>query len=384
MSDIDYSTTTQQKKIYTLLINYQNPKFPRTQKQICELLDLQKSSVSDAVKRLCDLKFIAPYSGMKTNILYRKGQNHKIIEAQISANFLEEGEWFDTYGHAVRPSTIAEPYKPTYRSHVNGHWLSFPVAVEGDLKEIVKKDFDTGKETKQAVFGDQPPNKEFKGSLNWTSSFYHEGLWRSIRYQKTARFKIFYIQPANRIQTAEELTPDEDLITPFIGQCKPILQLLEKYGGWKFKHTETGDYEVYSSVRQGRVQKEYGFDDLISGLLHDYAGDHGIIGESPWWYDTSPGAQGPLGEGETSKADYVDAFDKAPHTKATVEWLVKRFGELKRDNIQLKVDLLETENFLLNRQKTAYDIITIQSPPSEISETKTSSTGNSANEGMYQ
>ncbi|MCL1811373.1 MAG: MarR family transcriptional regulator, partial [Methanomassiliicoccaceae archaeon] len=65
MKNIDFSTTSLQKKIYVLLINCNNPKFPRTQKQVCELLAIQKSTCSDAAKRLVELGFIAPFTGMK-------------------------------------------------------------------------------------------------------------------------------------------------------------------------------------------------------------------------------------------------------------------------------------------------------------------------------
>ena len=388
MSETDFSTTTQQKKIYTLLINYENTKFPRTQKQVSEKLGLQKSSVSDAVKRLLDLEFIAPYPNYKTNIIYRKGKNHKIIEAQISANYLEEGEWFDKNGHAVRPQTMPNRYKPMWRSHVNGHWLAFPVAVEGkieafDIPENAMREQDGQKYVRQGLFGSRQPSEGFKGSINYYESLLFNGSWHSIRYQRTVKgIKIFYIQPANLIQDASEMTPDEDLITPFYAQCRPILIMLEKYAGWKFKHLENKEYEVYSSGRQGRVQKEYGADEIISETLHDYAGDIGIIGESSIWYDRSPGAQGVMGEMETSKADYVEAIDKLPHTKAAVESLLVKVKALEEDNLLLKHSILEKEHFLLERQETTYSIIT--PPDMGITETKTTSNNGNGSKGLYQ
>ena len=361
MTDTDYSTTQLQKKIYVLLINYRNPKFPNTQKQVCKQLGASKSTVSDATKKLIDLGFIAPYSGMKTNILYRKATNHKIIEAQIKDNYLEAGEWFDVNGQGIRPPNTAESYRPTYRAHVNGTWIKFTVAQKGDLDTIPVLQND-GSRINIALFGNTKPTA-INGSINWYSKVFFSKVWISIRYQESAKYKFFYVQPSSQIVTTDHITPDEDILTPFISQCTPLLQHLEKYGSWRFKHTETGDYEVEASVRTGKTgsQKEYGFDDFLTTTLHDYVGDVGIVGSSPLWFDRSEGAQGDLGEMETSKADYVNAIDRLPHTTQMVCQLIESNKQLTIQVLKDKSEILTLIQQVQEQQRQILQLVATQS-----------------------
>lgn len=384
MKDIDFTTTHLQKKIYVRLINYKNPQFPRTQKQVCEMLGIQKSTCSDATKRLVKLGFIAPLPGMKTNILYRRGKHHNIIESHMKSNYLEKEERFDTYGEGIKPPITAESYRSVFRAHVNGAWMMFTVAVRGELHKFIgDKTNNKGERlTETLLTGDA---YDLNGSINWMSNVYYNGEWTKVRYQETASKKLFYVQPSSKIITSDEITPDDDILGPFVAQCRPLLNYLEKYAGWKFRKTETEDYEVTASIKSGKIgngsQKEYGLDGFMSDLIHDYTGDVGIIGASSFWFDGSENALGTNGECEFAQGNYADAIDKLPYIRATVEKLVSRVQLLEMENLQMRHDALQREHFFLERQSAMYDILSIP-VTTTMGETKTPS--NNSTGGMYQ
>jgi len=384
----DFSTTPLQKEIYVLIINYENPKFPRTQKQVCDMLDISKSTCSDAVKRLVKLGFLRPYPDMTSNILYAKGKHHKIMESHINSNFLESKEWYDKYGHAIRPTNTAEPYRPTWRTHVNGTWLMFIVSAVGDFAIKDERDVPPKEVFNPERFSSLP------GSKNYYGMTFLEGVWTKVRYQETNSKKLFYVQSTSMIQTASELTDDDDL-SPFLPRCNKILAWFERFGYWKFKHTDTGGYEVAGSIKiasDSGTQKEYGADEFSTELINTYLGESvGIIGESPTWYDKSPTAQG-KGEREFRKSDYVYAFDLLPDTRDKVEALIKEKSSVRVQILELdvRIDKIELKMMQFFDRISKYvsrnqELISAVYGESEV-ETDTTSTTTSSEqyEGMYR
>lgn len=137
----DTTTTLRQRKIYTLLINPRNPRHPLTQAEVAHLLELKRERVSEACKALEEKGFIRRLGDGYNNITYRRGPKDPIIEAQIAASYLEDGEWFDCYGLAFRPPQLAGPsgtenYCSVWRTYLNGGWIQFTVLTEGDLHHI--------------------------------------------------------------------------------------------------------------------------------------------------------------------------------------------------------------------------------------------------------
>ncbi|MCL2333339.1 MAG: winged helix-turn-helix domain-containing protein, partial [Candidatus Methanoplasma sp.] len=318
VKEINYTTTRGQKEVYCLLLNYDNPRFPRTQAEVCDMLDISKSTCSDRVKRLIELDYIAELDRTEVGIHYRKGRKCRVIETQIQAESMGSGRWFDQYGQAIRPPDGSEPYRPLYRLHLNGGWIKFSVAVEGRLDYIVKDPDNPDNK----LFGDSDPY-HMPGSINWYGRFKFNEVLFSIRYQRTKRGnKYLYVQPGSLIIDASEVTPDKDVITPFLDQCRPLLHYLEQYAEWFFKHTQNGDYLVEASVRRGTVgTKEYGLDEFLTGVIKDFTGDIGIPGVSNFWTDKSPSAMGGDGEAEFNKASYAHAIEQLPVTLAKVERL---------------------------------------------------------------
>lgn len=356
---VSYETTTLQKKVYVTLLNCNNPRFPHTATEVCRLLDIPKTTCSDAIHKLVSLGFITPITSDRSNVLYRKGTNAKIIETYISAEFFANSTWFDAYGHAIAPKPSAKPYHPTFRAHVNGSWLQFPVATEGQIAEFAVRTGD--KMTTRALFGKASPSKT-PGSDNYYAKFLLNDVWFSIRYQRTTKNRWFYVQAPSMVETADQVTPDADLQPQFVSSVTPLLAFLEKWAGWRFKHTETGGYEVKCTFKQGSSrggQKEYGFDDFSSNLIKEYLGeDTGIIGQSPYWSDNSPGAQGERGEFETSKADYVTSFDSLPKTTATVKLLMDTNARLLQEVHTLQ-QIVET---LIFAQETVAEAVGAHRP----------------------
>jgi len=348
VKQIDYSTTRGQKEVYCLIINNENPRFPRTQAEVCALLDIAKTTCSDRVKRLVDFGFIVPIERTEQGTRYRKGPLYKVIEAQITAESLGSGPWYDTYGHAIRPPVTSEPYKPLYRMHLNGGWVKFSVATEGRLDYILT-DQDS---VKIKLFGEADPYHT-PGSLNWYGKFKFNDTVLGIRYQRTKKKnKFFYIQPGSLIVDSTEVTPDEDVIGPFSSQCRPFLQYLEKYAEWIFKRTSDNDFLIEASVRGGHIgTKEYGLDDYLTGIIKERAGDIGIPGVTNFWTDKSSSAMGSEGEAEFNKASYAHALEQLPITQAKVERSDTEFRILREESRIMEVQIEESYNKVLKHLK---------------------------------
>ena len=152
-------TTIRQRQIYTLLINPDNPKYPRTQADVAHRMELKPERVSEAVKSLIKMGFLRQLTEGRRDLLYRRGPNYQIIESQIRSSWMESAAWFDTYGQAFMPLDTASPsstqaHTPTWRTHLNGGWIQFVVLQEGELHHIDHRQGD--KTLRQALFPAKP------------------------------------------------------------------------------------------------------------------------------------------------------------------------------------------------------------------------------------
>lgn len=347
----NFDTCLTQRKIFALMINPTNPRFPRTQSEVANRLGLSKGTVSEHVKSLLAREFIKEIPSTTKEKHYRRGQNAPIIEKQIPADYLAFGELFDDYGRAIMTADAAERnhrqssefYKPLWRTHLNGGWLAFQVVKEGELSKIPASP--SGEPVPVDLFPEVASYK-LKGSLNWVAKVKINGSELDVRYQRTSNGKmIFYIVPGDVVTYADDMTPDEDLLTPFLRYCRPVLQWLEKYGGWTFKRDKLQEYDCAANVRQGKVglTKEYGADPYISTLFKEKTGNNfGIPGVSDVWDDNSPGAMGD-GELETNKRAYAAAIDALPFIHRQAEEIPGVLAAVKGEILQILEEVLETQ-----------------------------------------
>jgi len=314
-------TTLTQRCVYAELINLNAPLYPRTQTQVAEILGMPRSTVCDCVRKLCDLEIIRPKTSDRTDILYKPGRYHKLIESYIELDRKHYGESYTAAGRAVTPPTAPKRYIPTTRAHLNGGWLAFDVLVEGVLGTIpAPKD-----EVRIALFGSTKPNERFTGSENYYNTFQFGTDRLRIRYQRTEKVCKFYVSPPSL--QVECSSVDNTTVDLFVGLVAPFLRYLEKYGGWVFAKDDSGNY-----ICQAKVRPEYGFDSTISDAVKDVAPEIGIPGRTPFWNDDSPDSMGD-GEFETNEVDYVHAIHELPATTRkvaiTAEVVASLANELK-------------------------------------------------------
>ncbi len=338
MKDIDNNVTVLQMKIYVCLINYGNPRYPRTANQVSRLLGVPKSTISDAIKKLLRLEYISLDSDGRSDKIYRKGNRHPIMEEKIKVNYLEEGEWFDKNGVAIRPKINTELQDvPTFRAHLNGGWLKFTVSKEGNIDRIKvpveekkltqeqKESFERSISNKpmieRSLFGNSKP-VEIRGSKSYYGIFLLDDYFFQIRYQISNNGgKWFYVEAPSKIIVANEIDENTTPEKLFVDRIRPLLRYLEKWGNWRFKIDSTGDYEVNVRVRttECKTKIEYGLDSKTSDILTSALGeDFGIIGESELWKDKSPDSQGSNGEFETNNPKMVHAINDLPITTGKV------------------------------------------------------------------
>lgn len=309
-------------QVYTLLVNPDNPRYPRTQAQVAHKLPLKAERVSEAVKALLKMDFIAEITDGRRHKLYRPGKNREIIESQIRSIYSRSPTWFDSYGRAFTPQQHANPagyqnVTSTWRTHLNGGWIQFPVLQEGPLehlairipkpnyplpKEILETEDQLGRVKIKLDLFKRKTKKDLPGQENYYTSIVVGTSAVEIRYQRTPNVRFLYISPGEDRQITEQLD-DEDLDC-FLQYCYPILDQLEK-NEWKFqREPNSNTYAFKASVR-----KEFGADPYISGIMQEVLGeDYGIPGKTEIWIDRSV----PGGEFETNRADIARHIVQGP------------------------------------------------------------------------
>ena len=374
--EISLETTPLQNQIYVLLVNPNNPRFPRTQHDVVNLLNLSKSTVNDNVKRLIEKEFIAERERVGKEIFYRPGKYKKLIERRIPIDNIAYGAQFDTYGQAITVPSYAElrqertmqPYIPAVRTHLNGGWLMITVIREGNLDYIPAdpagetKDGD-GNIVRWPLFGEKNP-WNLRGSVNWNAVLEFGNSMLDIRYQRTSGGKkYFYIVPDNNVCTAADTTPDDDVVSPFMASITPVLDWMEEHGDWRFLRDDQDEYDCVANLKEGKkgLRKEYGLDDFMSQIFAEYLGENfGIPGVTPAWIDKSPSAMGSNGEMEFARQDYVHAVEAMPETmrkaagSADRKETIRLITELRSDlNAAIGVILERLDILLPLEYKTA-------------------------------
>lgn len=361
MSKGEIEATYKMRIVYAALINLNDPFRPRTQKQVCTILNMPSSSVSDQVQLLIKGNFIREKKGAKnqrSDKTYIPANNRGYIEKLIRLDREYSGEY-----HGANGQGIAYPehdvHVPTARVHLNGGWIYFEVENEGLIGNI--RAFQQPTENvligmmKDKHFKDQKdkgvPIDEIKPLVGqdkivylktklfakeWTTKgdIHHYGNTLSLNNEL---YPIHYVRgrgPGKQkfgicvpeiMQIAEDVSDD---LFPFVAKATPILNHLEKYADWKFKKDNDGNPIYHAGVKQ-----EIGLDGVLTAALVDIFGES--FGDPQVTFihhdDSIPGGEGEItGAGSNyTTAQYFKAFHNIPGTEIQTHKNTQSLGELE-------------------------------------------------------
>ncbi len=319
--------TPTQRMIYYTLVG--NPKYKLTQKNASHVLGIPLSTVNDAInKHLVPSWAIYKNPTERRNILYRKGTNAHIVDRYVE-NDIKNG----LYGPNSKDPVVygrddCRIDLDLLRAHLNGGWIDVLVIKEGRIDGFFIND-----EWNPLFEGKAPTNNN--QLMMWNNKIPYQGIGTSIRYQKGVKTgkMVFGIAPTHVKITSSDLKEQRDqIIEIFYERVTPLLQILEKYGGWVFDKQSSRQYNFRSNAIV-----EYGFSRSITDSLIHIETSRGIPGVDPLYYDESDPA-GKGGEFETQNPDMAVALNDLPKTTEAVS---RQAVEIK--SLSQRVDNLENK-----------------------------------------
>ena len=226
-----------------------------------------------------------------------------------------------------------------WRIHLPGDMLQFAVDREGaiDRVAVAYRDLDTCRECTrwQTIFYGEP--YELNGSVNWSTSFVidgHPGQNRfTMRYQKTANGKWFYVNPEFPVIVDSQTARDAVLMRrAFVTKCTPLLNWLQKNAGWRFALDNCGMYDLLTEIDVKKVHRAMcgEANDIITEVT-----DGAFVGNDTAWCDNSLGYP----EMETSSVDFVEAVVDMVETRRRVDSVWAEMPRVREDMSRFRSDL---------------------------------------------
>lgn len=334
----------------------------RTQNEVVADLGYPKSTVSECVRDLLNGEYIRESGKVRRDKLYARGPKWTLLESQISDEIREKMRNLRSVRIDSPPITTPDrsgssdgqsrPVEVGWEVHLPGDQLRFGVDREGSIDRTGVRvvDAETGRERTvwYTIFGSK--SYELNGSLNWSTSFVLDGYPGenrfTMRYQKTASGKWFYVSPEFEIIVDTETASDADkLRRAFVTKCSPLLNWLQKYAGWIFTTDEIGMYDLLTKIDVTRVHR------ALRGELNDVftdVTDGAFVGNGEVWADCSPG----FAEMETNSVDYVEAVIDMVDTKRKANSVWADMPRVKEDIARLSAEMDE----LLDISRRLYEI----------------------------
>lgn len=244
-----YQQEITDKMIYVFieLLNLDNEDYPRTQKEVAEILKMSKSTVSDNVKRLLSGEYIEKLMDTHQDIFYKRGDKSERLESQLTKDFIADAELLRriTANRGAIPSPIsAEPKKPEpsrnytvpIDADLSGSWAQFTVIKEGIIDNV------TWNGHRVALFGPLAKReKDLPGQANYDDIMTVNGKQFKIRYQRGVNGKWFYVEPRDRLPMVDDsIVSDEETKKRLLKRCWPVLQIFENRAGWIFQKDSDG------------------------------------------------------------------------------------------------------------------------------------------------
>ena len=336
--------------------------YRRTQNEVCAVLGMPKSTVSECVRDLLEVDYIIESGKSHRDKLYARGPKFCLLESQISDEIRENLRKLKSVRIDSPPITTPDrtessdghsrPVEIAWEVHISGEMLKFGVEREGSIDRtgIRVTDPDSGKERTvwQTIFYKGP--YETNGGLNWSDTFVLPGHGENnrfvMRYLKTAGGKWFFVKPDFDVIVNDETAKSADgLRLAFITACTPLLIWLEKYAGWVFLKDSKGMYDLLTEIDVTQVHR------ALRGELNDVitkVTDGAFVGNGEVWADCSPGYV----EMETNAVDYVEAVVDMVDTKRKANAVWTDMPRVKEDIARLSAEMDE----LLDISRRLYEI----------------------------
>lgn len=338
--------------------------YRRTQNEVCAVLKMAKSTVSECIRDLLEADYIIESGRSHRDKLYARGPKFCLLESQISDEIREnlrklksvrvDSPPIASPERSASPDCRNRPVEIAWEVHLSGEMLMFGVDREGSIDRtgIIVTDPETGKESTvwQTIFYSGP--YQLNGSLNWSTPFVLPGTGANnrftIRYQKTATMKRFYVKPDFEVIVNDGTAKSEDgLRLAFITACTPILIWMEKHAGWVFAKDSRGMYDLLTKIDLTQVHR------ALRGEVNDVitkVTDGAFVGNGEVWADRSPG----FVEMETNAVDYVEAVVDMVETKRKANSAWADIPRVKEDIAALRSDIDE----LVDISRRLYEIST--------------------------
>lgn len=392
--------TAEQCLYYVALTDYPTYNNPRSVSDASRFLGKKgHSTVSSAVnQRFLPEEMVRPVLtpkifGEKQTTVYAPGLNAKFIEREIEryvsafkdAKIVSDGEneapVEGQYAGCERcePSllemlrwccgeNVSLPNLNKYRYHINGSGFIFDVVEEGCIPFL---DIPTPQGIMQeSLFGGAQPSYP-NGCIQYDTLYSvrrgQTDFYRyNLRYQRffKSNTRIFSVHPPMIVSPFMEGWTEKDIIQEFLRITYPLLERLEKYGGWKFRRLSNGVFAFHLKAgeegdgsRPGKgVKLEVGFDGDVTAMVREKLGKFGTPGETQTWVDESLKALGD-GELETNNISYVEGWEKLPETTrlARENRIIQLDQEAQLKAQGLRMDILESASDVLDERQDRMD-----------------------------
>jgi len=288
------------------------------------------SSVNDIVSRLIFYNEIRAVPGTNNPVLYDYVRNVTDSVSPSPKGDVSE-KAYESISYAKK-SHIPTPDELTkkWRVHLKGY-IKMKVVTEGRMETI-----HDGRNIAVAKWvGQGNPN----GRKEYEAIFYAYGRELKFNYRrgnkgtKTIAFwpQDVFLENEEKEQGPEKLIDRAKYIRIFLQKYGWVLEPPEVKGKWHFAINEPKLAEQY---------KDVAYDDNAES-----------------WVDTSGGSL----EVETSTSENAEILNNLP---SKVKGIYAKLSEvddeetkLRKENKRLRIEVLESENFLLERQSTAYEIM---------------------------
>ena len=345
----------------------------RTQNEVAVALGYPKSTVSECVRDLLNGGYIIESGKTRKEKIYARGAKFCLLESQISDEIRQKMR--NLMSVRIDSPPISTPDRAGvsdvsssgenrlieigWRIHLPGDMLQFAVDREGAIDRVAVsyRDPDTGRERTrwQTIFYGEP--YELPGSVNWSTSFVidgHPGQNRfTMRYQKSATGKWFYVNPEFPVIVDSQTAIDADMMRrAFVTKCTPLLNWLQKKAGWRFAVDGNGMYDLLTEIDLKKVHRAMcgEANDIITEVT-----DGAFVGNDEAWCDNSLGYP----EMETSSVDFVEAVVDMVDTRRKIDSVWADMPRVKEDMARFRTDLdtLRSDiDELLDISKKLYEV----------------------------
>jgi len=296
-----------------------------------EKLGISYSTVKGIANRLVRDGHIAKTPGTYNPISF-----HDPARVIIRRNSVQANEGYVT----PNPSSKDDP-TATIRAHLHGQYV-VPVSIIGNFDHVVDK-----KGNKVQLFPVDTPSLDHNRCKEWHASLYLDHEWVPLSFWQSPNKQILKVYPS---EIWTEPTNIEKIPAMFISKVQNVCKILSEQG-WVFDSDPVLSGKIFYAV----------VDPDITEHFEDMAVIPDIPGQT---YDASTG----INEVELDNVEkakilaqaglYLKAHDLSIDSiNKKLAGYDEKFATLTSANRELRIEVLESENFMLERQAVAYEIM---------------------------